>query len=104
MKELCNPENHSPNETSITHAHIFTKSLRIITPTFPYSAGGLVTAVAPVVVETKGLWVGWSGQHQEDGVVEIPEANPNDQSPTAGLKSWQVRLLRFDFHLSIYLF
>ncbi|XP_063610188.1 uncharacterized protein LOC134784089 [Penaeus indicus] len=56
-----------------------------------HCAGGLVTAVAPVVVETKGLWVGWSGQHQEDGVVEIPEANPNDQSPTAGLKSWQVK-------------
>ena len=25
------------------------------------SAGGLVTAVAPVVVECDGLWVGWTG-------------------------------------------
>ena len=25
------------------------------------SAGGLVTAVAPVVVECNGLWVGWTG-------------------------------------------
>lgn len=53
-------------------------------------AGGLVTAVAPVVVETQGLWVGWSGLHLEDNNVEIPEADPNDQTPTAGLKSSQV--------------
>lgn len=53
-------------------------------------AGGLVTAVAPVVVETNGLWVGWSGLHLEDENLEIPEADPNDQSPTAGLKSSQV--------------
>lgn len=49
-----------------------------------------MTAVAPVVVETKGLWVGWSGLHLEDDDMEIPEADPNDQSPTAGLKSSQV--------------
>ena len=55
-----------------------------------FSAGGLVTAVAPVVVETQGLWVGWSGLHLEDENLEIPEADPNDQSPTAGLKSSQV--------------
>ncbi|KAK4294988.1 hypothetical protein Pmani_032423 [Petrolisthes manimaculis] len=53
-------------------------------------AGGLVTAVAPVVVETGGLWVGWSGLHLEDQNVEIPESDPNDKSPTAGLKSNQV--------------
>ncbi|KAK7078119.1 alpha,alpha-trehalose-phosphate synthase (UDP-forming) [Halocaridina rubra] len=53
-------------------------------------AGGLVTAVAPVVVETEGLWVGWSGLHKEDSTGEIPEADPLDQSPTAGLKSKQV--------------
>lgn len=53
-------------------------------------AGGLVTAVAPVVVETEGLWVGWSGLHLEDNNLEIPESDPNDQSPTAGLKSSQV--------------
>ncbi|XP_076037355.1 uncharacterized protein LOC143022854 [Oratosquilla oratoria] len=53
-------------------------------------AGGLVTAVAPVVIETGGLWVGWSGLHMEDNPEDIPEADPNDKSPTAGLKSKQV--------------
>ena len=28
---------------------------------FRYSAGGLVTAVAPVVIDNDGLWVGWTG-------------------------------------------
>jgi len=50
-------------------------------------AGGLVTAVAPVVVETGGLWVGWPGLHLEDNIGEIPESSPGDNSPTAGLKS-----------------
>ncbi|KAB7507035.1 Bifunctional trehalose-6-phosphate synthase/phosphatase [Armadillidium nasatum] len=54
------------------------------------SAGGLVTAVAPVVVEAGGLWVGWPGIYSENGLIEIPEADPNDQSPTAGLKTSQV--------------
>ncbi|KAF2364432.1 HAD-superfamily hydrolase subfamily IIB [Trinorchestia longiramus] len=53
-------------------------------------AGGLVTAVAPVVVETGGLWVGWPGLHKEDNVGPIPESSPGDNSPTAGLKSEQV--------------
>ena len=30
---------------------------------FDYSAGGLVTAVAPVVIENNGLWIGWTGLH-----------------------------------------
>ncbi|KAF2364433.1 Trehalose-phosphatase [Trinorchestia longiramus] len=55
-----------------------------------HSAGGLVTAVAPVIVETGGLWVGWSGLHLEDGISAIPESSPDDKSPTAGLKSEQV--------------
>ncbi|XP_018007795.1 alpha,alpha-trehalose-phosphate synthase [UDP-forming] [Hyalella azteca] len=53
-------------------------------------AGGLVTAVAPVVVETRGLWVGWPGLHKEDNLEYIPESSPDDKSPTAGLKSEQV--------------
>ena len=56
-----------------------------------YSAGGLVTAVAPVVVESEGLWVGWPGIHLEDQCGAIPESSPDDKSPTAGLKSEQVR-------------
>ena len=52
------------------------------------SAGGLVTAVAPVVVECDGLWVGWTGlgdYHPDTD--NIPESSPNDMAPTAGLKS-----------------
>ncbi|CAG7837219.1 unnamed protein product [Allacma fusca] len=61
------------------------------------SAGGLVTAVAPVVVECKGLWVGWPGIFAEDlpahankDALKIPESDPSDITPTAGLKSDQV--------------
>ena len=55
------------------------------------SAGGLVTAVAPVVIETEGLWVGWPGVYSEEGLKSIPESNPEDKTPTAGLKSSQVK-------------
>lgn len=55
-----------------------------------FSAGGLVTAVCPVVIRGHGLWVGWSGIHLDDPNEPIPESNPNDQTPTAGLKSDQV--------------
>ena len=55
------------------------------------SAGGLVTAVAPVVVQSGGLWVGWPGLHLPAGAAgAIPESDPGDTSPTAGLKSSQV--------------
>ncbi|PSN33063.1 Alpha,alpha-trehalose-phosphate synthase [UDP-forming] A [Blattella germanica] len=50
------------------------------------SAGGLVTAVAPVVVKSKGLWVGWPG-HLDDVNEPIPESDPNDKNPTSGLLS-----------------
>nr|BAH28884.1 trehalose-6-phosphate synthase alpha [Polypedilum vanderplanki]BAH28886.1 trehalose-6-phosphate synthase alpha [Polypedilum vanderplanki] len=56
------------------------------------SAGGLVTAVAPVVIKGKGQWVGWPGMHlpKDFDDLQIPESDPNDQTPTAGLKSEQV--------------
>ena len=56
------------------------------------SAGGLVTAVAPVVIKGKGLWVGWPGIHlpADYNDEDIPESSPNDKTPTAGLKSKQV--------------
>ncbi|XP_017769006.1 PREDICTED: alpha,alpha-trehalose-phosphate synthase [UDP-forming] isoform X2 [Nicrophorus vespilloides] len=60
------------------------------------SAGGLVTAVAPVVVNCKGLWVGWPGIHLEDPNQPIPESDPNDITPTAGLKSDKVVSVRID--------
>ena len=53
------------------------------------AAGGLVTAVAPVLIQTSGLWVGWAGsQLGED--CPIPESEPGDNSATAGLLSSQV--------------
>lgn len=55
-----------------------------------YSAGGLVTAVAPVVIKGNGLWVGWPGIHSKEPLGEIPESDPSDQTPTAGLRSDQV--------------
>lgn len=54
------------------------------------SAGGLVTAVAPVVVHGKGLWIGWPGVQLDDPNEPIPESDPSDTSPTAGLRSSQV--------------
>lgn len=55
------------------------------------SAGGLVTAVAPVVIACKGLWIGWSGLHDLKPGTPIPEADPDDHAPTSGLLSSQVR-------------
>lgn len=54
------------------------------------SAGGLVTAVAPVVIKGNGLWVGWPGIHSAEPLGPIPESDPSDQTPTAGLRSDQV--------------
>lgn len=54
-----------------------------------FSAGGLVTAVAPVVVQGNGLWIGWPGVHLEKDE-KIPESDPNDTTPTAGLRSDKV--------------
>ncbi|KAK0178316.1 hypothetical protein PV328_002276 [Microctonus aethiopoides] len=54
------------------------------------SAGGLVTAVAPVVISGNGIWVGWPGMHMEDQSEKIPESDPNDKTPTAGLLSDKV--------------
>ena len=51
------------------------------------STGGLVTAVAPVVVKSGGTWVGWPGIHLSDSD-KIPESDPSDKTP--GLKSKQV--------------
>ncbi|KAF2898680.1 hypothetical protein ILUMI_07493 [Ignelater luminosus] len=60
------------------------------------SAGGLVTAVAPVVVNGNGLWVGWPGIHLDDPNEPIPESDPNDITPTAGLKSKKVVAVQID--------
>lgn len=62
-----------------------------------FSAGGLVTAVAPVVVECKGTWIGWSGLFDLKPNDPIPESDPEDNAPTAGLKSNQVGALKNTF-------
>ncbi|XP_040581786.1 uncharacterized protein [Lepeophtheirus salmonis] len=53
------------------------------------SAGGLVTAVAPVVARSNGKWVGWPGHEYNEGIT-IPESSPSDKNPTADLKSNQI--------------
>ncbi|XP_039302251.1 alpha,alpha-trehalose-phosphate synthase [UDP-forming] isoform X1 [Solenopsis invicta] len=60
------------------------------------SAGGLVTAVAPVVISGKGVWVGWPGMHMENPNEPIPESDPNDRTPTAGLLSRKVVAVHVD--------
>lgn len=54
------------------------------------SAGGLVTAVAPVVIKCGGRWVGWPGPCPINEGEQIPEACPGDITPTAGILSKQV--------------
>lgn len=63
-----------------------------------HSAGGLVTAVAPVVVENEGKWVGWPGAEYDFGV-PLPESSPEDTTPTAGLKSSNVIPVALPNHL-----
>ena len=53
------------------------------------SAGGLVTAVAPVVVQTDGYWVGWPGLPLDPGTA-IPEASAKDNTPAGRLKSSKI--------------
>ncbi|XP_013142422.1 PREDICTED: alpha,alpha-trehalose-phosphate synthase [UDP-forming] [Papilio polytes] len=60
------------------------------------SAGGLVTAVAPVVIRGKGIWVGWPGIHLDNPNEKIPESDPNDKTPTAGLLSSKSTALWMD--------
>jgi len=66
-----------------------------------HSAGGLVTAVAPVVISGNGIWVGWPGMHMENPDEPIPESDPNDRTPTAGLLSRKVNLSRFNLSAKI---
>ena len=49
-----------------------------------------MTAVAPVVIDCDGIWVGWTGLHDFNPVIEkIPESDSDDRAPTAGLLSRQ---------------
>ena len=70
-----------------------------------YSAGGLVTAVAPVVIDCKGQWIGWTGLDDFNEVVDtIPESDPEDKAPTAGLLSKQVIYDEIHFYSSFLIF
>ncbi|XP_050428468.1 uncharacterized protein LOC126838238 [Adelges cooleyi] len=55
-----------------------------------HSAGGLVTAVTPVVIDCNGTWIGWTGLYDLNPNTPIPESDPSDKSPIAGLKSSQI--------------
>ena len=44
-----------------------------------------MTAVAPVVIECDGLWVGWTGLQDYSQEDVIPESSPDDLAPTAGI-------------------
>lgn len=69
---------------------MFTAEVHFLCHATSFSAGGLVTAVAPVVIDCQGLWVGWTGLDDFDASKEsIPESPPEDKTPTAGLKSSQ---------------
>ena len=47
--------------------------------------------MAPVVIDCKGQWIGWTGLDDFNEVVDtIPESDPEDKAPTAGLLSKQV--------------
>src|SRR5262245_36776279 len=35
------------------------------------SGGGLVSALAPILEETRGCWIGWTGSDCDDGVIEL---------------------------------
>lgn len=46
------------------------------------------------MINGNGIWVGWPGMHMEDANEQIPESDPNDKTPTAGLLSSKVRLIQ----------
>ncbi|CAO1393315.1 unnamed protein product [Diamesa serratosioi] len=106
-------ENKEPEITISTAEATMKSSLIVVSNRLPFvlkkdlatgsmyrqaSAGGLVTAVAPVVIKGKGLWVGWPGIHlpADYNDEDIPESSPNDKTPTAGLKSKQVVTVNMD--------
>lgn len=59
------------------------------------SAGGLVTAVAPFVIQAKGIWVGWPGL-LDDVNEPIPQSDLSDKTLTAGLLSENVVCVNID--------
>lgn len=62
-----------------------------------------MTAVCPVVIKGNGLWVGWPGIYSKEPLGPIPESDPSDQTPTAGLKSDQVSTRSMGFSPKLHL-
>ena len=52
------------------------------------SAGGLVTALAPLVAKTQGYWIGWAGNESTEEMI-IPEST-DSSSITHDIKSSQI--------------
>lgn len=79
-----------------TYWNWFSLSLPFSVVAFDCSAGGLVTAVAPVVIQCGGRWVGWTGDCTLSADEEIPESSAEDMTPTAGLLKRQVVPVHLD--------
>ena len=47
------------------------------------------------LINISGLWVGWPGMYVADGKI-IPESDPSDNTPTAGLKADQVVIVNLN--------
>lgn len=47
-----------------------------------------------MVIRGNGIWVGWPGIHLDDPNEKIPESDPNDNTPTAGLRSNRVNIYK----------
>lgn len=57
------------------------------------------------MIKGKGQWVGWPGLHLPSDYDDatLPESDPSDQTPTAGLKSKQVLIKNhFRIYVSIH--
>lgn len=52
------------------------------------------------MIRGNGLWVGWPGLHSKEPLGDIPESDPSDQTPTAGLRSDQVTKELFEIACS----
>lgn len=62
------------------------------------SAGGLVTALAPVIKSSQGMWIGWPGLHlKEDDI--IPEGDPKSTNNAETIRNDQIRPVNIDSDL-----
>ena len=75
-----------PRQVNTSKGTNLRKVLEVLANFF-FSAGGLVTAVAPVVIDCEGLWVGWTGLDDFNEKIEkIPESDPGDKGQSKANK------------------